>query len=365
MKAKLSILALGAMALVSSCSNDQTVDINDGNAIKFGVTAGKSSRAAVSDLAALQHPTTGGFKVWAIDDANNKYIDGAAVNYSSGAWTMGVKKFWPQSQLSFFAVYPAGAVATPTLSKTSMSFDYIVSDGATDILYAAQLEKGRPTTASGGTVNLDFNHALSQIVFKVKNNSSDIKVVVKGIEINNVANKGNFACTQTTIPNGSIIPAEGVSKAGVWTITENSLANYTAWQATAEDPAYNVTDKASDFSKIANLFLMPQTLIPWYNTSTSTWTAQGARVLVDCVIKDSANDQVWPKTGDSGKVAISLPGTWNPGYKYTYTIVFGEGAGYDPSTPDNPKPVLVPISFNVQVDGFTDGTSGTLDGATN
>lgn len=364
MKAKLSILALGAMALVSSCSNYQTVDINDGNAIKFGVTAGKSSRAVQNDLTALEKDGNS-FKVWAVDAENNKYIDGAEVTYNgtSKAWAMGTKKFWPQSPLSFFALYPANTVANPTLNKTSMSFTYNV-DGATDMLYATKLEMGRPTTASGGTVGLNFNHALSQIVFKVMNTSSDIKVTVRAIEIENVYSTGNFACTKTTNIGGSVINAEGESNAGEWT-GQNTIAGYTAWKATTEDPAYNVTDKASDFSKIANLFLMPQTLIPWYNTSTSTWTAQGARVLVDCVIKDSANDQVWPKTGDSGKVAISLPGTWNPGYKYTYTIVFGEGAGYDPSTPDNPKPVLVPISFNVQVDGFTDGTSGTLSGKTN
>ncbi len=358
MKAKLSILALGAMALVSSCSNDQTVDINDGNAIKFGVTVGKSSRATENGKDQLK----GGFMVWANDGTNN-IIDGKKVSSTDGNnWTMeGGVKYWPQSNLSFFALYPTTISAT--INSTTKSFDYTVTDGATDVLYASNINMVRPKTAT--PVALNFYHALSQIVFKVKNtNPEDITVVVKGIEIKNVYSKGTFAWGGNTTA-----PTDNATNHGGWTPDNNSenLKTYSAWtggSVTLNTTAVNDFSVEDDPNPKANLFLMPQELNPWYKAgSTPAWDANGARVLVDCVITDKGGVQLWPKAGPDAntKVAISLPGTWSPGYKYTYTIVFGQGAGYDDSTPTDPTAVLVPISFSVSVDGFTDATPAEQD----
>ena len=44
---------------------------------------------------------------------------------------------------------------------------------------------------------------------------------------------------------------------------------------------------------------------------------------------------------------IPVSGTWKEGYKYTYTFIFGQGAGYKD---DLVTPVIVPISFNLTVD---------------
>lgn len=353
MKAKLSILALGAMALVSSCSNDQTVDINDGNAIKFGVTAGKSSRATQNGMAQLE----GGFEVWAIDGTSEtNYINGAIVKYNStDGWTMNVKKFWPQSSLSFFALYPAN-LPNVTISKTEKAFSYTVADGKTDVLYASNLNFARPTSISASTVGLNFYHALSQIVFKVQNSKpGDIIVEVKGIYIKNVKSEGKFAWNT----DNSTESSKNNDYAGSWT-GHTTNKTYAAWEGST---ILNNDHKEDDFAPTpANLFLMPQTMTPWYDAATKNWDFNGARVLVDCVIKDKDTSiQLWPKTGVDAKkeVAISLPGTWLPGRKYTYTIVFGDGAGYDESdtTPENPTPdpVLVPISFQVSVDDFTNG----------
>lgn len=361
MKAKLSILALGAMALVSSCSNDQTVDINDGNAIKFGVTAGKSSRATENGIDALKNATTGGFNVWAIDGESKKYIDGAVVKYSNDAWTMDTKKFWPQNSLSFFALYPKDLPGV-SVSKDASTLDY-TANGQTDVLYATTLNVGRPAKAAN--VALNFYHALSQIVFQAKNDKpGDIEVVIKGIEIKQVYETGTFTWgKQDTEANNNN------ANAGEWT-NHTTLKTYTAWTNAG-------TTLGADISTLenANLFLVPQTLTPWHNTTNNTWNDAGARVLVDCVIKDKGTGyQLWPKTTTNAntKVAISLPGTWLPGRKYTYTIVFGEGAGYDDTTvtPEDPTPdpVLVPISFEVSVSGFENGNGDNgeeLSGKTN
>lgn len=365
MKAKLSILALGAMALVSSCSNDQTVDINDGNAIKFGVTAGKSSRATENGMTQLE----GGFQVWANDGTSEtNYINGAIVKKEGSSWTMNVKKFWPYNSLSFFALYPAN-LDNVTINKTEKAFSYTVANGQTDVLYASNLNFARPTSISASTVGLNFYHALSQIMFKVQNSKpGDIIVEVKGISIKNVKSEGKFAWNTANSTESS----KNNDYAGSWT-NHATLKTYAAWTGTT---TLDNSHKEDDFgASPANLFLMPQTMTPWYDAATKNWNFDGARVLVDCVIKDKDTGiQLWPKAGVDAKkeVAISLPGTWLPGRKYTYTIVFGDGAGYDESvtTPEDPtpNPVLVPISFEVSVSGFENGNGDNgeeLSGKTN
>ena len=46
------------------------------------------------------------------------------------------------------------------------------------------------------------------------------------------------------------------------------------------------------------------------------------------------------------------------GKRYVYTLIFGEGGGFNPENPDpenpDPEPVLVPITFDVTVDNFVE-----------
>lgn len=49
---------------------------------------------------------------------------------------------------------------------------------------------------------------------------------------------------------------------------------------------------------------------------------------------------------------------WKQGKRYVYTLIFGEGGGFNPENPDpenpDPEPVLVPITFDVTVDNFVE-----------
>lgn len=80
---------------------------------------------------------------------------------------------------------------------------------------------------------------------------------------------------------------------------------------------------------------------------------------------------MWPGQGSqTAWVGVSLVGepkdisgkteqVWKQGKRYVYTLIFGEGGGFnpdpdpDPENPD-PEPVLVPITFNVTVDNFVE-----------
>lgn len=127
---------------------------------------------------------------------------------------------------------------------------------------------------------------------------------------------------------------------------------------------------------------MPQVLNPWI-TNTGDVDADGdpiykitgtARVLVKCRLVDTKTSvQLWPKPEEGAVtkfVGVSLVGetvaeadhlatqVWKQGKRYVYTLIFGEGGGFDPENPDpenpDPEPVLVPITFDVTVDNFVE-----------
>ena len=375
MKGKFFFLALSAMALATGCSNDEMTEVNRGDGIDFSVTAGKLTRAAATTTNSINE-----FKVWAFTD-NKTYMDGTPVSKEGNKWTYTGTKFWPETAVDFFAVSPAipqsGTVSVTNDSKTIT--DYI-ANGSEDLLYAANFSE----TKAGHTaspVSVNFRHALSQIVFKVKKTTtSSINVKVKGIKVDGVANTATLtwatATTGANLPEGEADTETGDSW-GTWG-TPTGNGEYTAVNLTE---AYDVQTTSNYLTTEAGngaLFLMPQTLDPWLTLSTDGKASitGTARLLVNCQIKDTDSDiQLWPEEGEFGDVAISLSNPtndpnkedgdtshdrWMQGKKYIYTLIFGEGGGYkpdpdDPDEPDKPTPVLVPITFTVTVDEFQDG----------
>lgn len=381
MKGKFFFLALSAMALATGCSNDEMTEVNRGDGIDFSVTAGKLTRAAATTTNSINE-----FKVWAFTD-NKTYMDGTPVSKEGNKWTYTGTKFWPETAVDFFAVSPAtpllGTVSVTNDSKTIT--DYI-ANGSEDLLYAANFSETKADhTASPVSVN--FRHALSQIVFKVKKTTtSSINVKVKGIKVDGVANKSSL--TWATLFTGDNL-SEGTTDTetdgswGTWAVptgdTEYTAVNLTEAYDVQTTPNYLTTEAGN-----GALFLMPQTLNPWLTLSTDGKASitGAARLLVNCQITDELSSiQLWPKTeGEFGEVAISLSNPtsdpnkteddpherWMQGKKYIYTLIFGEGGGYkpdpdDPDNPDKPTPVLVPITFTVTVDGFQDGGEYNLN----
>lgn len=382
MKGKFFFLALSAMALATGCSNDEMTEVNRGDGIDFSVTAGKLTRAAATTTNSIDE-----FKVWAFTD-NKTYMDGTPVSKEGNKWTYTGTKFWPETPVNFFAVSPA-TPQSGTVSVTNESRkieEYVVTNGKEDLLYAANFSETKADhTASPVSVN--FRHALSQIVFRVKKTTtSSINVKVKGIKVDGVANKSSL--TWATLFTGDNL-SEGTTDTetdgswGTWAVptgdTEYTAVNLTEAYDVQTTPNYLTTEAGN-----GALFLMPQTLNPWLTLSTDGKASitGAARLLVNCQITDELSSiQLWPKTeGEFGEVAISLSNPtsdpnkteddpherWMQGKKYIYTLIFGEGGGYkpdpdDPDDPDKPTPVLVPITFTVTVDGFQDGGEYNLN----
>jgi hypothetical protein len=117
------------------------------------------------------------------------------------------------------------------------------------------------------------------------------------------------------------------------------------------------------------MLLIPQNTTAWNKTAISstaadgtTTYAEGSYLAVKCKIENYVDEKtkdlikLWPTSGtdDQAYVYIPVEFTWNPGHKYTYTIVFGSsnstsnGGGYD----ENGDKVLNSITYTVTVDNF-------------
>ena len=378
---KYYFLAAGLLLMLGSCSQDDIVEANLGaDEIRFAAVTNGATRAA--DIynpkempASFQVSAMSQGKVYISDDKIERKGSKAPYTWENSTGT----RYWPEDAVDFYAHVNAGT--TFALNSGAPTFNnFSVASGVgsqVDLLYAVKKGETKETTP----VQLNFRHALSQIVFKARNESENIFVQIKGIKVVNVKGQGTYKFpTVTTDPNLPEESSNNVTSRGSWT-QEGGNVTYdveldalTAVEGSKTNPTpVNLTDV-----KGTALMLMPQTTNAW-NPEAAPKPSVGntnSYLLVDCVIynvsgegSDLPGDNVclWGtelKQGDvvvgytTKELAIPVKFDWTEGHKYTYTLVFGNGnGGYDPDpeNPDKPEPVLVPISFEVTVDEFLDG----------
>ena len=368
--------------MLGSCSQDDVVDVNrDGDEIRFTAVTNGSTRAAdIYSPTALpesfQVSAMSQGKVYISDDKIVRVGEQAPYKWENSTGT----RYWPEDAVDFYAHFNAGG--TFQLNNGAPTFDNFSVASAVgsqvDLLYAVKKGQAKPETDT--PVKLNFRHALSQIVFKARNESENIFVQIKGVKVMNVKNSGTYTFPTTTDPN---LPTSGTADSenrGSWALADTKTSyevdfSLTDVKGSKTNPTVvNLTDVLG-----TTLMLMPQTTNAWNpetnpdpdgSTAASKATTD-TYLLVDCVIynvsgegSDLPGDNVclWGD-GSNGsyttkELAIPVKFDWTEGHKYTYTLVFGNGnGGYDPDPddPDNPEPVLVPISFEVTVDEFLDG----------
>lgn len=333
MKGKFSIFALSALML-ASCSTSELTDENLGNGIAFTASVGKQSRTTSDDL----NKNGGSFHMWAFSDGKDFFAAGGQeLSYTDGTWNYGGTKYWPQTEVQFYSIYPASAKDNATVNATNQTLAYTVAPtAAEDLLYATNKES-KPASSTS-KVKVNFRHALAAVSFAAQNTNSNISVQIQGIKIDNLKNAGTFSWATAT------------------TATDNT--NKGSWSAAAGaetydfgTASYSVTSTVAPVAGTKELYLLPQDLTAW--KTAEGWNDNGNRILVNCVIKQG-EQLLW-----NGPVALSLAGKWEMGKKYVYTLKFGEGAGYDP---ESKNPVLVPVAFEVSVDNFSEIIKNDING---
>ena len=367
--------AFGLLAL-ASCSNDELTSVNrDGDEIAFSVVTNSATRAA--DVYCNNNKPSG-FNVWATFNGQT-YINGDNVQYQGGKWvnTSGTR-YWPDGEVSFFAHVNAGDAFNWNGGQPKIENFTVGTDVATqqDLLYAVK-------TASKGTdgkAELNFRHALSQIVFQAKNTNPNLYVEISGVSVCKVNNQGTFTYPTDDTSDKVGEHNDGASidystqKWGSWSTngTQQYDVTFNAVQLNGSKTATSVSltntnETAKAYDKV--MLLLPQSSTKWdVGTNATTGKPEdqtGTYFLVKCQIYNVAGTTVNKNTdvclwgnGGAEDVAIPVALNWEQGKKYIYTFVFGDGnGGYDPDPdPDDPDPkptpVLVPITFEVTVDDF-------------
>ncbi len=368
MKSKYLAVALSAVAL-TACNNEDVLEVNQGRGISFQVATEASTRATATTTSTIDN-----FKVWGFTDGKT-LMNGIEVSKSGSEWTYDGTIFWPATDVDFYSVSPADVTGVNITSSSQKITGFTVDTDQSkqvDLLYA--VNKGeKKVDHEASAVNINFRHALSQIVFKAKNTNENLKVIVKGVKIANIKKAGDFTypaqatTTQNTSESGSIV----ATTQGTW----NNVTTAEKFSAGMDANGVTLDGKVETAKDLSNatgaLFMIPQALTPWNPSTIGALNADntGVYFLLNCQILSGTNKdiQVWPSDADETFAEIAVPAntlTWEQGKKYVYTFIFGEGAGYEPGENPNPDPTLVGIDFTVTVDEFIDGANQDIDMST-
>ena len=306
---KKQMMMLLAIAAMAGCSKSEVVDTpnGDGNTpIKLKTFVGKSVKATetkTDNLTAFQmtaYTTSAAFPGTASTDEPTPFIASQIVSRtgesSPYSWPYTGPQYWPQGKkVSFFAYAPTTGVtyAAPAAAGWP-GFTYTVAAEASQADLVVAQRTSQDATSNNGSVALNFNHALSQILFSAKCANADFTAVVKTIELSDIQNAGTYTFATSA--------TEGTAIEGSWSGVKGAegyayLTNGTAAIAkTTSDPIAGTNGA---------LMLMPQTLT-------------GAKLKVVYTVTIGSGDS--EQSFDVTKENVELTGTWAPGMKYTYDL---------------------------------------------
>ena len=316
-------VALASLVLATSCSQDDlqtakfsqntinpNVELGGQPISTFAAAKGKAvkSRAVETTITNL-----GSFTMNAFQDGETNYMNNVEYTTSDNgsSWTTAAGKFfWPvEGDLHLYGYAPAapGTSGTFKIDKDAQTLtDFVPFETAAaqqDFVYA----KSTGNNATNGTtgVELNFQHALTEISVAAKNSNTAYTVKVTGVKLGNVKTKGTF--TFPLIANS----------AASWTLSDvaEDVGSYETTWSTATELSSSVS--TLDEANVA-FMLLPQQLEKSEKASEKAYlalkvniTMQGGKVIRD------------------GWAYIGLNTNWEMGKHYAYTLDFSDGAGQD------------------------------------
>lgn len=379
MKKFFALVAFATLTVagMTSCSNDDEITgaaAQNGSqvpsAMSFNVTQDNSIKAGTrgtATTAANYLSQITDFQVLGYySDGSGKYVGAAATpaagividQISGPAWdyhTASELQYWPSGNLDFQAVTPS-ADASFALANTvdeghprlvaNVTVPATVADQK-DIMFASATNVNN--AASGLPVGLTFKHALSQVVFSGKVANPTITAVVSEITVCNIHNTGTVGYASALTTLSAAATGSAASNFSVGLIEGADADATTAARTMTSTTAQNLTNTDGA------LMMIPQTQTAWTHAASEKAIADatGSYLKIKCKVQDN-NSGTWLIGAASGAnefeyVYIPFDLTtvaWELGKKYTYTLVFGNGAGgYDEE--GNPLTNMVPITYTV------------------
>ena len=358
MKKNLLFLAAAAITL-ASCSSDETTAVNESDAISFRPLVNNVTRAANSTGVKSAFETDDVINVYAnfydaSETSNSKYFQDNFTKQDGSSFTSTVKYYWPafdtDDKLTFTAIWGATQREGYPGQIESMEIP-----GNKDILVARH-----EATAKEAAPTLNFRHALSQVILKVKNTNPSLKITITDFEIGYVDKTGAFdfdrtsasgaTDTQETSVNGeagTVTTGATMIPASKWLNTAATAPSSKYSQTLASDVVFTATNGGTSDNEVVTLgspwILLPQTQSKATeyvdDDATATVTSSTASDLSGAYFGIKMTIESYNGSSTTGTLVSErwccwpIAITWNPGYKYTYTINVGDG-GYEPADVD-------------------------------
>ena len=364
---KTSLCMLFAGLLLVGCSADEeiaTISNSASNAISFNVVSNNPQTKAATIINKPDDLKYHKLEVFAFkngtyymgsEGTEGEWKDhGVELMYKSNSWIYtdpNAIYYWPhQEALDFYAVSPSEVIPSGSLNYVSIAseskcFSCLLADdkkdAQVDAMYAMHLGVKKDDTMNG-TVQLQFKHALSQIVFNAKKNdkSQTVNVEIQGIRLCNVMNAGTFT-----------FPTSNRDK-GNWAPSTLSRSFYNIEFVSDAPIVVAPGTEVTNLSGGKPLLCIPQVLMPWNHLSSNSIEDKGGDITdknetsflrIECKIYDDDHYFVGSANG-WGYTYVPFGATWEEGKRYVYTLCFG--AGYD----ENGKEIdIVPITFDAEV----------------
>lgn len=190
-------IAIAALAAMTSCSQDETLDAVQGRAITFANAfvdnATRATTAADPSYGASAEKLTQ-FNVWGTVEGQ-PIFDGDKVSGTVGensVWNCETTQYWVESaEYNFAALVNEGKVTLGS-DKLPGTVEFTVTDGKTDLLYAkSNTYRGKKSTETPDLVAFAFDHLLSKVMFTVYNTSTaanSYSFLVKNIKVTGAMN---------------------------------------------------------------------------------------------------------------------------------------------------------------------------------
>ena len=334
-----------AVMVAAGCAKLQTMPFgqSEKEIIFDAPVISRATRAATE--VADQFPTDQSFNVYAYyyenmftDFSNGKlYMDNVEVAYSEvlEGWDSkeagGVNYYWPaQGTLTFAAYAPNTGVGTVSYGESGFEFkDFKVADEPEDQIDLLFSERAYNKTVADqladnpfySGVQLNFLHALSSIMFKVKvddmlvgDGTNNYEFLIRKIEVLGALNQATF---KQNIPVSGDNPTTPIASEKDWTNYSSTTQNYIAYEgALTVNSKTAVSTIGSDENK-TNLILLPQQL---YRNQTSKVQI---RVSYDYRHSGMAAGSYITGSVSTVDIATGDVATWLRGKRYVYTLTLG------------------------------------------
>lgn len=362
---KKSLLTMATILALMSCSQDNLMQGIENRT--DGVIGVKAYVPTITRGAALNNvgelvSEQNGFDMFAFLSNGKQFMgtanDGTAFQGSGSegvyTWDYANKvemRFWSEAEekdITFYAVSPMSEKTTDLgislikdITADKQTLTYTVPDECEkqiDLMYAATEAYSSDDDAASHMTNgidLQFHHALSQIVFKTKTDNEYVYADVEKVEIKNLYGNGtfNFADGKAYSPNKEdakfpwdytnavvrTIDAAITSTTGINTGT-NGTTTVTSGKYT--EPATGAIALTESHEA---LLLLPQNLAD-----------NNASLEITCKVRYKRSDSNCPyivgNENECKTISVPVATNWQPGYKYTYTLIF---------TADMGKPVKI------------------------